>query len=118
MKHITIKREKHITIKREKDVFNPENMLLGVGVFPAHATRDNESMFYGLTIDEANQLKELIPEGSITGDAPLFSSRQFKFPSELPSGIMLYIDRNIELWVEYAGKRISIMIPGTYNVGQ
>ena len=103
----------YITIKREKDVFDPENMLLGIGIFPAHATRDNESMFYGLTIDEANQLKELIPEGRITGDAPLFSSRQFKFPSELPSGIMLYIDRNIELWVEYASKRISIMIPGT-----
>lgn len=107
----------YITIKREKDVFNPENMLLGIGVFPAHATRDNVSMFYGLTIEEANKLKELIPEGMITGDAPLFSSRQFKFPSELPSGIMLYVGRDIELWVEYAGKRISIMIPGTYNVG-
>lgn len=108
----------HITINREKDVFNPENMLLGIGVFPAHATRDNVGMFYGLTIEQANKLKELIPEGMITGDAPIFSSRQFKFPSELPSGIMLYIDRNIELWVEHADKRISIMIPGIHNVGK
>lgn len=60
-------------------------------------------------------MKELIPEGTITGDAPIFSSRQFKFPSELSSGLMLYLDRNIELWVEYACKRISILIPGTYK---
>ncbi len=75
----------HITIKREKDVFNPENMMLGIGIFPAHATRDDESMFYGLTIEEADKLKELIPEGRITGNVDIFSSRQFS--------IMLYIDR-------------------------
>lgn len=103
----------HIVIKRSKDVFRPENMLLGVGIFPAHATRDNESMFYGLTIEEADKLKELIPEGMITGDAAIFSSRQFKFPSDLSSGMLIYLDRSIELWVEYASKRISILIPGT-----
>lgn len=102
----------NIVIKRKKDVFRPENMLLGVGIFPAHATRDSESMFYGLTIEEANKLKELIPEGRITGDAAIFSSRQFKFPSELPSGMLTYLDRSIELWVEYASKRISIIILG------
>ncbi len=100
-----------ILIKREKDVFRPENMLLGVGIFPAHATRDDESMFYGLTIEESNKLKELIPEGRITGDAPACSSRQFKFPSAIPSGIMMYANKSMELWVEYNGKRISILIP-------
>lgn len=102
----------NIVIKRIEDIFRPENMLFGVGIFPAHATRDDESMFYGLTIEEANKLKELIPEGTVTGDAAIFSSRQFKFPCELPSGMLTYSDR-LELWVEYASKRISIIIPGT-----
>lgn len=100
-----------IVIKREIDVFLPENMLFGVGIFPAHATRDNESMFYGLTIEESNKLKELIPEGRITGDVPGCSSRQFKFPSIFPSGIIMSGGKSIELWVEYGGKRISILIP-------
>lgn len=99
-----------IVIERKEDVFRPENMLFGIGIFPAHATRDDESLFFGLTIEEANKLKELIPEGKITGDAEIFSSRQFKFPCELPSGIMIYVDK-IELWVEYGSKRISILIP-------
>lgn len=106
---------KDITIKRKEDVFRPENMMLGIGIFPAHATRDDESMFYGLTIEEANKLKDLIPEGTITGDDAIFSSRQFKFPCELPSGMLTYADRTVELWVEYASKRISITIPGTYK---
>ena len=104
-----------IVIKRKEDFFRPDKMMLGVGIFPAHATRDDESIFFGLTIDEANKLKELISEGRITGDAPIFSSRQFKFPSELPSGMIAYGDRSIELWVEYAGKRISILVPANFD---
>lgn len=47
----------------------------------------------------------------ITGDGAIFSSRQFKFPCELNSGIMTYGDGTVDLWVEYASKRISINIP-------
>lgn len=101
----------NIHIKREKNDFLPENMLFGIGIFPAHATRDDESVFFGLTVEEADKLKELIPEGMITGDAAIFCSRQFKFPCELPSGMMTYANGTIELWVEYASKRISISIP-------
>lgn len=101
----------NIYIKREKNVFLPKNMLFGVGIFPAHATRNDESLFYGLTVEEANKLKELIPEGTITGDADIFSSRQFKFSNRLPSGMMVYMEGTVELWVEYASKRISIIIP-------
>jgi hypothetical protein len=97
---------KSIDIFREDTL---EGSLFGK-VLPAHATRDGESMFYGLTVEEAGKLKELIPVGMITGDAPATISRQFKFPSVIPSGMMIdYINR-IVLWVEYDGNRISIII--------
>lgn len=79
-------------------------------VFPAHATRDGESMFYGLTLEEAGRLKELIPIGRITGDAPATISRQFKFPSALSSGMMIDYRNRAILWVEYDNKRISVII--------
>lgn len=80
-------------------------------IFPAHATRDGESMFYGITPDEAVRIKELIPEGRITGDAPITISRQFKFPDKLSSGMIIDDNGNrTVLWVEYENKRISIII--------
>ncbi len=79
-------------------------------IYPAHATRDGESIFWGLTVDEAQRLKELIPEGRITGEHQLFISRQFKFPDQLPSGMIIEKGNKIELWIEYASKRVSIMI--------
>ena len=101
----------NITITRKEDAFNPKDMMLGIRIFPAHFTRDNESVFYGLTEDEAKKLQEIIPEGMITGQHELFASRQFKFPSELSSGMYIWNDGTFELWVEYASKRISIVIP-------
>jgi hypothetical protein len=68
----------NIYIKREKNVFLPDNMLFGVGIFPAHATRDDESLFVGLTIEDANKLKEVIPDGTRTGDAALQDSLSFR----------------------------------------
>jgi hypothetical protein len=87
-----------------------EGRLFGK-IFPAHATRDGESVFYGLTLEEAGRLKELIPVGNITGDTPATISRQFKFPSALSSGMIIddYGNRAV-LWVEYDDKRISIFI--------
>ncbi len=104
-----------VTIKRAKDEFDPKKMLFGTRIFPAHCTRDDESIFYGLTVGEADKLKDLIPEGRITGQHEIFTSRQFKFPSELPSGLMFWADGTIELWVEYARQKISIVIPVKYE---
>lgn len=80
-------------------------------IFSAYATRDGESTFYGLTIEDAGRLKELIPEGRITGDAPATISRQFKFPGELSSGMVISDSGNrAVLCVEHENKRISIVI--------
>lgn len=96
-----------IDIERKETL---EGTLFGK-IYPAHVTRDSESVFYGLTIEEAGKLKGLIPEGRITGDAPMTISRQFVFPDKLPSGMI--IDENGDstiIWVEYESKRISIII--------
>ncbi len=103
-----------ITIKRKEDLFNPKNMFFGTRIYPAHATIDDQSTFYGLTEDEAKKLLDIIPEGMITGQHKMFASRQFKFPSELSSGMMIWDDGTFELWVEYASKRISVVIPIKY----
>lgn len=87
-----------------------EGRLFGK-IFPAHAIRNGEGMFYGLTLREAGRLKELIPEGTITGDAPATISRQFKFSGELSSGMIIDDNGNRAiLWVEYENKKISIII--------
>lgn len=102
---VSLRFEKDLTIERKGHEFSE--------VFPAHATRDGESLFYGLTIEEADTLKEHIPEGMITGSADIFKSRQFKFPEELPSGIIIEKHDGVykaKLWAEYARTRISILI--------
>jgi hypothetical protein len=87
-----------------------EGTLFGK-ISPAHATRDGDSVFYGLTVEEAGRLKELIPEGMITGGAPMTISRQFRFPDELSSGMIIDENGNrTVLWVECGSKRISIII--------
>ena len=87
-----------------------EGTLFGK-ISPAYATRDGEIVFYGLTVEETGRLKELIPEGRITGDAPMTISRQFRFPDKLSSGMIIDENGNrTVLWVEYGSKRISIII--------